>query len=228
VIRPALARLAGRWVWGRPRRAAMLLESFELAEASSMLDQLAAARLTRSPARRALYLRHALDEDRHAHAFAARARELRHKAGLPATDGRRADFDALYERLGELGFLAFVHHGEERGHAQFVSHRDALARRGDTRGAALFSAILEDEERHARYSGELLRELAGSERAARAALRRVRLRELLWRWKRAGRLIAGLCFAVMTALLYVLIAPIALTYRVLRGRTRGWLPPEAR
>jgi hypothetical protein len=193
-----------------------------------MLDLLAAARLTPSAERRALYLRHALDEDRHAHAFAARARELRAQAGLSAHPARGADFDALYERLGELGFLAFVHHGERRGHAQFLAHRDELGRRGDARGQALFSAILEDEERHARYSGELLRALAGSETAARAALRRVRVRELLWRWKRAGRLIARLLFAVTSALLYLLIAPIALTYRALRGRAQGWLPPEAR
>ena len=227
MIRPALARLAGRWVWGRPRRAAALLESFELAEASSMLDLLAAARLTPSAERRALYLRHALDEDRHAHAFAARARELRRDSGTVGAGGS-ADFDALYERLGELGFVAFVHHGERRGHAQFVAHRDELRRRGDARGEALFSAILEDEARHARYSGELLYALAGSERAAGAALRRVALRELLWRWRRAGRVIARAAFALLTTVLYVAIAPIALAYRLLGRGRRGWLPPEPR
>jgi hypothetical protein len=226
MIRPALARLTGRWVWGRPRRAAALLESFELAEASSMLDLLAAARATPSRARRALYLRHALDEDRHAHVFAARARELRDQAGAPAPPPRSADFDALYDRLGEVGFLAFVHHGERRGRAQFVAHREEQRRRGDARGEALFAAIIEDEARHAEYTGALLRELAGSESATRRALRRVILRELLWRWRRAGRVLARAIFTAMSALLYLLIAPGALVYRALRRSRRGWLPPE--
>jgi hypothetical protein len=228
VFRSRLARVIGRWVWHRPTRAAALLESFELAEASSMLDLLAAARATPSDARRALYLRHALDEDRHAHAFAARARELRRAAGEPSKSSATADFDDLYARLGELDFLAFVHHGERRGYAQFISHRDELLRRGDARGETLFSAILEDEARHARYSGELLRELAGSEKLARRALRRVIARELLWRWRRAGRWIAGLFFTALSALLYALLAPAAIAYRVLRRRPQGWLPPETR
>jgi hypothetical protein len=205
-----------------------LLESFELAEASSMLDLVAAARDTPSPARRALYLAHALDEDRHARTFSARARELRKVAGLPSIAPRQADFDALYARLGELDFLAFVHRGEVRGHAQFVGHREELARRGDERGRALFDAILVDESRHASYSGALLRELAGSEKAARKALRRAALREAVWAWKRAGRVVAGLLFTLLSTLLYVLLAPVALGYRALRRSPRGWLPPEAR
>ena len=228
MIRPALARLGSRWVWRSPLRAARLLESFELAEASSMLDLLAAARATSSPARRALYLRHALDEDRHAHAFSARARELRKLAGAAPRPPRAADFDALYDRLGELDFVAFVHHGERRGHAQFVAHRQWLERRGDTRGAALFAGILEDEARHAQYSGALLGELAGSDRAATRALRRVARRELGWRWKRAGHAVASLLFALSSGLLYVLLTPLALGYRALARARRGWLPPEPR
>ena len=92
----------------------------------------------------------------------------------------------------------------------------------------MFAAILVDEARHARYSGELLLALAGSARAARRALRRVVLREALWRWRRAGRVIARLLFAVLSACLYVLLAPLALGYRALVRPARGWQPPEAR
>jgi hypothetical protein len=228
VIRARIARLFGRFVWEKPRRAARLLESFELAEASSMLDLVAAARDTPSPARRALYLAHALDEDRHARTFSARARELRKLAGMSSIAPRQADFDALYARLGELDFLAFVHRGEVRGHAQFVGHREELARRGDERGVSLFDAILVDEARHASYSGVLLRELAGSEKHARKALRRAAFREALWAWRRAGRFIAGILFTLLSTLLYLLLAPAALAYRALRRAPRGWLPPEAR
>ncbi len=226
-LRARLGRITGRWVWRSPARAAALLESFQRAEASSMLDLLAAAQGTSSDARRALYLRHALDEDRHARSFATRARELRAQPRGGRADLRAADFDALYDRLGELGFLAFVHRGEQRGRAQFEAQRDVLRARGDERGSALFAAILVDEIRHHEYTGRLLLELAGSRRAARALLRKIAVREAWWGWRRAGRVIARLLFSVLSGALFVLAAPLALAYRLSRPVPRGWLPPES-
>ena len=177
-----------------------------------------------SAERRALYLAHALDEERHARAFRGRARELR---GAPIWE-RPADFDALYERLGEIGFLAYVHRGERHGRAQFEAHQELLASRGDERGAALFEAILVDERRHERYTGELLRALVGADREVRAQLRKVALLSALWGWRRAGRAVAGLLFVVLANVLFLAIAPSALAYRLTRPRTHGWLPPGRR
>jgi len=223
-VRVWLTRITAGWIWPSARRAARLLYSFSRAEASSMLDLLAAANATPSAARRALYLGHALDEERHARVFVARARELDpHQGGAEAA----ADFDALYERLGELGFLAYVHRGEHRGRRQFEAHREALLRRGDARGAAIFEAILADERRHEAYTHELLVELAGSAPAVSRALRRAALQEALWGWRRAGRGLSGLIFVCLSSLLFLTLAPMAL-YARLRPSPKGWLtPPEA-
>ena len=182
-----------------------------------MLDLLAAARATSSASRRALYLQHALDEERHGRIFSARARELDADAGH-VTD---ADYDALYERLGEIGFLAYVHRGERRGKAQFEAHRDHVVDRDRT----LFEAILVDEDRHQAYTRTLLVELTGSEARARAALRSAALREALWGWRRIGRTIAGLMFTAGTSLLFLALAPLHLVYR--RHRAGGWIAAPA-
>lgn len=214
-MRAWLTRLTAPLVWRSPVRAARLLASFSRAESSSMLDLLAAARGTPSAERRALYLLHALDEGRHARSFASRARQL------GQLDPGDADFDGLYDRLGEVGFLAFVHRGEARGRAQFAEHLRVLRARGDERGARLFEAILVDEERHERYTGELLSTLTP---APRRALRRAALRAVLWRWHRAGRVLSGVVFTVLASALFVVLLPFALVERT-RARQTGWRVP---
>jgi hypothetical protein len=222
-LRPLVARATNRIVWRSPRWAARLLFSFAHAEASSRLDLLAAARRTPSEARRALYLRHALDETRHAQLFALRSAELRGKRGLPPLGLVRPDSELLYERLGELSFVAFVHRGERRGRQQFETYRDHFARTGDDRMRALFDAILVDERRHETYTGTLLEELAGGASGARRALWRAALWEFWRRWRRAGRATAGIAYAAAMSLLYVLLAPLALFIQLRpRGRSR-WL-----
>ena len=211
-VRAWLTRLTAPLVWRSPARAARLLASFSRAESSSMLDLLAAAGSTPSPERRALYLLHALDEERHARSFASRARQL------AQLDPGQADFDGLYDRLGEVGFLAYVHRGEARGRAQFAEHRRVLQARGDEQGARQFEAILVDEERHERYTGELLVALTHT---PRRELRRAALREALWRWHRAGRVLSGLVFTVLASALFVMLLPFALVERT-RARQTGW------
>jgi hypothetical protein len=170
-MRAALVRLASPIVWRLPGHAPRKLESFGRAEEGSRIDLLAAAHATPSLSRRARYLRHALDETRHAAMFARRANELRAERGLPPAGPPRADSEALFERLGELAFLAFVHRGERRGRRQFEVYARHFARHGDQRTRALFEAILVDELEHEAYTRELLVELCGDERMARKALR---------------------------------------------------------
>jgi hypothetical protein len=224
-MRVRLARLTNRFVWRRPAGSARKRHGFSCAERSSMLDLYAAARSTRSPERRARYLRHALDESRHATMFAARARELGAEAGLSSLPPPLGDPSALFERLGEVGFLAFVHLGERRGRRQFETYREHFREVGQDRMRALFDTILEDERRHEAYSRQLLVELAGGEAGARRALVRARAWEVWRGWRSAGRFVAERLFSALMLILFCALAPLGLLLRVAAPARSGWLPP---
>jgi len=121
-----------------------MLMAFARAERSSYFDMMEASNTTPDLARRAAYLRHAVDENRHAQMFSLRALEL--DPTLAFDDSlARADFEHLFTRLGEARFLAFVHLGEKRACAQMVMFRDELASfegtpRADTKTKALLDA----------------------------------------------------------------------------------------
>jgi hypothetical protein len=120
-----------------------------------------------------------------------------------------------------------VHRGEQRGRRQFELYAKHFDRRGDARTRTLFEAILTDEHRHEGYTRELLVELAGSERAARAELRRAALWEA-WRiWRRAGRALAGAIYALAMVAIYLVAGPIAAVASRLTRRRAGWQLPEA-
>lgn len=208
-MRRALVRLATPIVWRIPGHGARKLYGFARAEQGSRIDLLQAAHRTTSLARRALYLRHALDETRHAGMFWRRSTELRLAAGAAPFPPPVADTEQLFERLGERRFLAFVHRGEQRGRRQFELYARHFARRGDARTQALFAAIIDDEHRHERYSRALLVELAGGEPAARAELRRAALWEAWRLWRRAGRVLAGAIYAIAMTAIYCVAGPIA-------------------
>lgn len=208
-------------VWRMPGRGARKLYAFAQAEQGSRIDLMQAANRTPSRDRAALYLRHALDETRHAQMFWRRAGELA-GAPLPAP---RADTEDLFQRLGEPRFLAFVHRGERRGRRQFAHYARHFARRGDARTGALFDAILVDEQRHEAYTRALLVELVG-ERGARRELRRAAAWHAWRMWRRAGRWLAGGLYALAMIAIYLVAGPIA----ALAGRRRrtGWAPPTER
>jgi hypothetical protein len=216
------ASLLAPIAWRIPGHAARMLHGFARAERGSMVDLLAAANLTASPARRALYLRHALDEGRHASMFAHRSAELRRARGEAPLGAVHADTEQLFERLGEARFLAFVHLGEARGRAEFEAHLRTCQRRGDAKSVALLEAIAADEARHERYTFDLLVELAGGERAARRAVRRAQLWEAWRMWRRAGRAISAVIYRALMLVLFVAVAPLALLVRVVRPARAGW------
>jgi hypothetical protein len=221
-----LARAASPIVWRIPGHGAKKLFGFALAEHASRLDLEAAVRRTPSPARRAAYLRHLLDEARHAQMFTLRSAELRRQEGRePLGDPRAADIEDLFENLGEARFLAFVHLGERRGRQQFAVYRDWFDARGDARSRALFDAIMKDEREHESYTWDLLVEVSGSAAAARRALRRAALWEAWRTWRRLGRFVAeGVYFVTMLAV-YVASAPLALLVRAARPLKTGWVRP---
>jgi rubrerythrin len=204
-----------------------MLGRFAAAERGSHLTMRWAAERAASPERRALYLRHACDEARHARMFDRRAREL----GL-AGEGADADAEDLFEALGETGFLAFVALAEGRGRREFEGYRRALAGRGDDRTAALFEAILADERRHEAYSRELLERLAGSRLRARLWIARVALWETWRSIRRANAAIGAALYAALASALYVVVLPaFALHVRRARPPRAGWwtttAPPRA-
>lgn len=222
-----LTRLTAPLVWRLPGHDARLFHAFGLAEHGSSLDLRSAAALTPSPARRGKYLRHALDEARHARRFEERSNALRRARGEAPLGPVVADFEWLFETLGEVLFLAFVVRGEERASRQFEVHRNWFHAHQRGEDAALFSELLADEEHHARYTRELLVELAGGEALARAALRRVALWEAWRSWRRLGRWMAqGLYFALMTAF-YLTLWPWAWLVRRVRPLQSGWVAPSS-
>jgi rubrerythrin len=221
-----LATLTAPFAFATRARTARQLFEFALAEHESMLELRAAAARSTSPERRALYLRHALDEERHATAFARHAGEIRRGLGLPAYGQPRTDCEALFDRLGERSFLAFVHRGEHRGRVQFDAYVAFFARRGDAKLRALFTALIEDERRHEEYTRALLVEHAG-EVGARRALLTMALWEGFRRWRRAGQGIARVVYGASMLVLYAALLPFALALRVLRpegGARGGWEP----
>jgi hypothetical protein len=165
-------------------------------------------------------LRHASDEARHARMFRRRAQEL------GGRDDRRADVEFLFERLGEVGFLAFVHRGEARGRRQFEAY-EGFFRDRDDRTASVFARILEDERRHEAYTRELLIALAGSEAAARRELARVAAWEAWRTFRRFGRALVAPIYAVSMTVLYALCAPLSLYVRRVRPERRGFSPPPS-
>lgn len=204
-----------------------MLLGFSLAEHASMLDLRAAAAKSPSPERRALYLRHSLDEARHARMYAQRATELRRSRGKDPTFVPQADTEDLFERLGEVGFLAFVHRGENRGREQFEVHAGQFRRRGDDKTAAIFEAIIEDEKQHAAYTWDLLVEMCGGPEDARAAIRRAAAWEAFRLWRRAGRAIAAIVYTTLMTALYFAIVPFVILVRAVRPLRTGWVEAPA-
>jgi hypothetical protein len=216
-MKAIVARLVNPVVWRIPGHGARKLFGFSLAEHGSMLDLHGAVQLTESASRRASYLRHMLDEARHARIFATRAAELRLAAGQPSLGFPVADTEDLFSRLGEQRFLAFVHRGETRGRQQFETYRDWFASRGDRKTSGMFAAIIKDELRHEQYTYALLVEVAGSEAKARSALRAAAMWEAWRTWRRLGRFAAEKVYFVLMLMIYCVSAPVI----ALSDRSKG-------
>ena len=220
-----------RWIWNDPGRAARKLLSFAETEADGGRDLIRAAELTGDPTLRRLYMRHALDEDRHAQLFRARGAIL--LRALPA--GTSSSFQLNWAAPGERGLddlrvhaesdanlLAFLHLSEKSAAAHFAAYAEALT--CDPATSAVFREILKDENFHMSYTLAQLTRVAPE-------------RSRLYLWKaRAGRLwkaylrmmsaIAGIMGAVILTLQYfVLLPPFAvIAKRAGRGEPPGWVP----
>ena len=216
------ARLTSPWAWRSPRQKARRFCAFAQAEESSKLDLLLAANLTPNFDMKAAFIGHALDETRHARMFMQRAQELARNETSGYSGNVMADFEHLYTVLGEVRFLAFVHHGERRGRNQFEVYREYLQRSGDKKSATMLDAILVDESRHENYTGEALTRLSGDGRARERLIRRMVVWEFWRRWRRVGRGLQTVVFTLMMLVIYVAVLPLALTVRWFLPVHVGW------
>lgn len=214
------AWLGGNVAFASSARTARLLGGFARTEAQSSLELRRAAQVCEDIQRRALYLRHALDEARHAQAFAEQASIVARTAGLQTIQGPAAGSEDLFERHGEARFLAFVHHGERRGRLQFEVYARLLRRKGQHSLAELFELLVADELQHEAYAARVLLELAGPRAAQRA--RRWAARSETWRgFRRSGRRMAGAVYSACMLLVYLALAPYALAFKALSKPPRG-------
>jgi hypothetical protein len=223
-----------RWVWRDIDRRARKLLRFAETEADGGRHLARAAELTSDPLLRRLFLRHALDEDRHAELFRGRGRALRKGRAISKTNGFDANWLAPGERgidelrvsaMSEPTLLAFLHLSEKAAAGRFALYRAMLEDDEGTR--AIFADVLRDEEFHMAYTKVQLARVAP-----------VRNRRALWS-ARAGRLwraylrlagaVAGLLGGVVLTVQYYVFLPVFAIFakRAERRESLGWRVPPA-
>ncbi len=219
---PLIVRLTAPFAWRSERRIAMKLLGFGATEEGSAHDMMRAAELTEDPRLKRLFFRHSVDEARHAAAFRAAAAKLG-GGSTRAGEALRARREDLYERLGLVRFLAFVHHSESQAKRQFES---LAAHFADTPELAhLFEHIVKDEHQHATYSGQLLVELeeAGRGQEVTRARRWVRWWLRWGAWRRAGRDLGERFIRLFLATLWLVALPFfVVPARLSRDAAPGW------
>lgn len=225
-----LLRPLHRWVWADPHRRAQKLLLFAETEADGGRDLARASELTSDGLLRRLYLRHALDEQRHAEMFRVRGRELlrslersgdRSQANW-LTPGERGLDDLQVEREKDDTLLAFLHLSERAAAERFAVYSDVLEIDPPTR--QVFQAILKDEAFHMNYTYAQLRRVSPKKHGARLWLARL---SRLWKgYLRISAAVAGLMGAVILTVQYFVLLPLFafLAKRAARREGSGFTP----
>jgi hypothetical protein len=223
-----------RWVWRDAGRCARKLLTFAATEADGGRDLSRAAELTSDPLLRRLFLRHAMDEQRHAEAFRSRGRAI--LAGVGA--GRGGRFEANWLAPGERGLddlhvdaardaalLAFLHLSEKAAAGRFAVYRDVIA---DPGTSDVFRSVLHDEVFHMSYTRTQLERVArGGERRHLWRARATRL------WKgylRVATAIAAVLGTIVLLAQYFVVLPVfaLAAKRAARRERPGWSAPVRR
>jgi hypothetical protein len=224
----AATRVALSIAWRDDRAIAARLDGFASTEAGSALDMLAAAEREHDPHLRRLFVRHALDEARHAAMFRRAARAI-HPEGARAISEHaliRATRQNLHQELGLVRFVAYVHLSERRAARQF----ELIARRFHDRPeiADLFAKVLADEKFDVAYSAHLLdrwrKESPARAREVRWALLREKVDGAWKAWRRAGRTMGDAVVRVSLVLLWAIALPMFALAERARPAPRGWQP----
>ena len=201
-----------RWVWRDPHRCARKLLTFAVTEEGGARDLSRAAELTTDPLLRRLFLRHALDEQRHADLLRARGRTLLAALG----PGPPRSFEARWITRGERGLdelspgdghdaslLAFLHLSERSAAGRFAIYADVIADEG-TRDT--FRRVLRDEVFHMRYTRSQLERIEPARHRRQLWLARA---TRLWKgYLRAATAIAGALGTLVLLAQYFLVLPI--------------------
>lgn len=225
-----LLRPLHRWVWADPHRRAQKLLLFAETEADGGRDLARASELTHDGLLRRLYLRHALDEQRHAEMFRVRGKELLRSlegSGDRAqanwlTPGERGLDDLKVEGETDDTLLAFLHLSERAAAERFAVYSDVL--RADPPTRAVFEAILKDEAFHMNYTYAQLRRVSPKKHGARLWLARL---SRLWKgYLRISAAVAGLFGAILLTVQYFVLLPIfaLLAKRAAKKESAGFTP----
>jgi hypothetical protein len=218
-------------VWRDPRRRAQNLLRFAEVEADGGRDLVRAAEVTSDPLLRRLFLKHALDEQRHADLFRGRGLALIRTLPPETASGLRADWlapgergldDLRVEDEGDEALLAFLHLSEKAAARDFANYVAVLG--GDPPTRAVFEKVLHDETFHMTYTRNQLLRVA-PERADRR-IWIARLRRFWKAYLRVAAALAGLIGGVMLLLqFYLLLPPFALlARRAAKKEPEGWSP----
>ena len=200
-----------RWVWNDVQRRGRKLLMFAETEADGGRDLARAAEVTRDGVLRRLYLRHSEDEQRHAHLFRTRAREILSTAG-PADGGFDASFLAPGERgLDDLrvgqpedSLLAFLHLSERAAAGRFSVYQSVLS--GDVRTRDVFRDILKDEAFHMSYTRRQLSRIAPRTQGIR--LWQARLGRLWKLYLRIAIAVAAVLGTLLLRVQYFVLLPV--------------------
>lgn len=218
-----------KWVWRDPVRRGHRLLRFAEVEADGGRDIARAAELTVDARLRRLYLRHALDEQRHADLFRRRGAELLRGRGAAGAGwqpdwlapGERGldDVEVARERDGSL--LAFLHLSERGAARSFDTYGRALAHDPETR--AMFERILKDEAFHMNYTRHELARVAPKRQGW--LLWKARLGRLWKGYLRFAVALGSLIGAVLLTVQYFLLLPVfaLIAKRAERREPPGWV-----
>lgn len=223
--------LLHRLVWKSPRRRAQNLLRFAEVEADGGRDLVRAAEMTGDPLLRRLFLKHALDEQRHADLFRGRGLSLIRALPRDAALGVQADWLAPGERglddlhvedEGDEALLAFLHLSEKQAARDFAAYVAVLD--DDAATQAVFEKVLHDETFHMTYTRNQLDRVAPER--ARMRIWTARLRRFWKAYLRLASALAGAFGAIILTLQFYVVLPLFawLAQRAARAEPAGWTP----
>jgi hypothetical protein len=225
------------WLWRSTARRGHRLLRFSEVEADGGRDLARAAEVTPDARLRRLYLRHAMDEQRHSEIFRRRGVELLLAVSRDGRGGWQPEWlapgergldDVSVEAGKDAPLLAFLHLSEAAAARAFATYGDAVGDDGETR--AVFGEILKDEAFHMTYTRHELGRIAPRNQGW--LLWKARLSRLWKLYLRIAVGIGNLFGSILLTLQYfILLPPFAwAAKRAERRESAGWVrvTPRAR